>query len=166
MAEILLTRVDYRLIHAQVVSTWGKVANITKLILIDEKTGNDETLVNIYQAAATSNMAIRVYNEEKAVRLWEKNKFGDGTVFLLFKDVPTEHRMWKAGIKLPFVLLGNMPLGPDRKGLLTACGLSKADYELCKEMHDKGGLDVFARIMPDTPKIEWDSIVKALENFS
>lgn len=41
-AEIKLVRVDYRLIHGQVVARWLKVCPVRRIVLVDDVLGSDE----------------------------------------------------------------------------------------------------------------------------
>lgn len=164
MANILLTRVDFRLIHGQVITTWRKIFVVDKIVIINDELAAEEALINIYKASAPAGMTCRVYNEEKAVQLWEKNQFGDGNVMIIFRDIPSAYRMVKKGIKIPFLLIGNMPKAEGRKDLGQALSLSREDYQMLKELHE-GGLDVHAQILPGMPKVEWDAIAKALEGY-
>ena len=51
MAEIKLVRVDYRLIHGQVVARWLKVCPVRRIVLVDDVLGNDEFMSDIYKMA-------------------------------------------------------------------------------------------------------------------
>lgn len=43
MAEIALIRVDFRLVHGQVVVKWSKVAKVSKIIVINDVIAKDKT---------------------------------------------------------------------------------------------------------------------------
>lgn len=49
MAEIKLVRVDYRLIHGQVVARWLKVCPVRRIVLVDDVLGSDEFMSDIYK---------------------------------------------------------------------------------------------------------------------
>ena len=51
MAEIKLVRVDYRLIHGQVVARWLKVCPVRRIVLVDDVLGSDEFMSDIYKMA-------------------------------------------------------------------------------------------------------------------
>ena len=52
MAEIKLVRVDYRLIHGQVVARWLKVCPVRRIVLVDD------VLVNVTHKFVTSKYII------------------------------------------------------------------------------------------------------------
>ena len=45
MAEIKLVRVDYRLIHGQVVARWLKVCPVRRIVLVDDVLGDRKSVV-------------------------------------------------------------------------------------------------------------------------
>ena len=75
MAKIELARVDFRLIHGQIITRWRKVIAINKIIVIDDILAADEFMTKVYASAAPSDITVKVYTEEKALRLWNKNQY-------------------------------------------------------------------------------------------
>ena len=47
MAKVALIRVDYRLIHGQVVAKWLKDTQSTKIIIVNDVLAKDRTMGNI-----------------------------------------------------------------------------------------------------------------------
>lgn len=54
MSNIVMTRVDARLVHGQVATRWSKVLEAHQIIVVDNKTAADEFLQN------TSLLACRI----------------------------------------------------------------------------------------------------------
>ena len=117
MAEIKLTRVDFRLIHGQIVVKWCKAFEVDKIVVIDNVVAGDEFMLRVYASAVPAGIAVKAYDEAKALRLWNKNRFGEGKkVLILFKDLETCHRMIQAGMDLKSVQLGGVPPNAGQKG--------------------------------------------------
>ena len=47
MAEIKLTRVDFRLIHGQIVVKWCKAFEVDKIVVIDNVVAGDEFMLRV-----------------------------------------------------------------------------------------------------------------------
>ena len=56
MADINLVRIDFRLIHGQVVTKWVKQANANRIIIVNDMLAKDEFLASVYKMAAPSNV--------------------------------------------------------------------------------------------------------------
>ena len=52
MAELVLTRIDSRLIHGQVVTKWVGQSGANRIIVVSDELVNDEFMKNIYLMAA------------------------------------------------------------------------------------------------------------------
>ena len=101
MAEIVLTRVDFRLIHGQVVAAWNKYVNATKIVIIDDVLAQDELMQTIYTSAAPPGVKVKIYDYAKAKRLWEKNRFGEnGRVMVIFRNLQNCLKAFELGINL------------------------------------------------------------------
>ena len=60
MAEISLARVDFRLIHGQIIVKWRKVFEVNKIIVIDDILACDEFMTRVYASAAPSDVVVTV----------------------------------------------------------------------------------------------------------
>lgn len=160
MAKIELARVDFRLIHGQIITRWRKVININKIVVIDDILAADEFMTKVYASAAPSDIAVKVYTEEKAMRLWNKNQFGAGAVMILFKDIATCSRMIKEGFPLKMVQLGGVPHTEDKKLIMKAVSLNRGEMNLIKELYDDYDVDFTIQVVPENAKMEYAEIVK------
>ena len=70
MAEIKLTRVDFRLIHGQIVVKWCKAFEVDKIVVIDNVVAGDEFMLRVYASAVPAGITVKAYDEAKALRLW------------------------------------------------------------------------------------------------
>lgn len=95
MAAISLIRIDFRLIHGQVVTKWVKQANADRIIIVNDALANDEFLGSVYKMAAPSDVRVSIFTIDKAITKWEKNQFGEGNVLMLFKSVEDARSMQK-----------------------------------------------------------------------
>lgn len=65
MAEVSLVRVDFRLVHGQVVVKWSKVAKATKIIVMNDVIAADKTIKSVYKMAAPAGVKVLCYSLEK-----------------------------------------------------------------------------------------------------
>ena len=160
MATVGLIRVDFRLIHGQVITLWCKTHPADKIIIIDNALAKDEFMSMVYESAAPSGVRVRIYNEDKAIRLWEKNQYGDCKVMILFRYIQTCYHMYQKGLPMKFVQIGGVPKTPDRENVLPAVNLSAEELQQLEEM-GAHGIDVFAQVLPDHASVSLEEIKKA-----
>ena len=55
MAKQKIVRIDYRLIHGQVVAKWIKYYPVNRIIVADDELKNDAFMCDIYKMAAPGN---------------------------------------------------------------------------------------------------------------
>ncbi len=163
MAEIKMARVDFRLIHGQIVVSWCRALGVNKIVIIDNIVAGDEFMLSVYASAVPAGVIVKAYDEEKALRLWFKNRFGDDKkVLVLFKDLGTCCRLIKAGLDLKQVQLGGVPQTPDRKMVKRAVFLGPKEMRYLKELHDMG-VEITAQLIPEDSKFGYDDIVRTYE---
>ena len=165
MANINLVRVDFRLIHGQIITKWRTVCGINKIVVIDDILAADDFMIKVYASSAPAGTKVKVYSEEKALRLWNKNRFGeDADVLVLFKDVDTCYRAIKAGIELKEVQLGGEPQTPERKAIKKAVSLGEKEIAYIQELHDKYGVNFTIQVVPEDGKMGYSEIMKSYSN--
>ena len=66
MRNVVLTRVDERLIHGQVMTSWLKLCNANVILIIDAGSASNAFLKRILFAAAPKDVELQVMNEADA----------------------------------------------------------------------------------------------------
>ena len=69
MKNIRLIRVDDRLIHGQVVTSWITQTGSKKIMIIDDELYENEFLKDVFAAAAPRGIPVEVMNVDHAVPL-------------------------------------------------------------------------------------------------
>lgn len=159
MATINYVRVDYRLIHGQVIAKWIKVHPINKIIIIDEELAKDDFMLKIYENAAPPGVKVKIYDMEKALRLWNKNQFGEGSVMILLRNIMVGKEAVEKGIPLTKIQIGGAPNKGGKKNIVTAVSLDQNEIDACKALTDRG-VDVYVQLLPEDPVIDFSEITK------
>ena len=66
MKNIVLTRIDDRLIHGQVVTAWIKQYPINKILIIDDELSQNRLMERIYKAAAPMGVEVLIQSVSEA----------------------------------------------------------------------------------------------------
>ena len=151
MAEIVLCRVDSRLVHGQVMTKWVRQADANEIIIVSDTVSKDQFLLEIYKMSAPPGVEILCYGAEETVERWKEGTLLKGRVLLLFADIDTLHRVCSQGVEVKEVQVGGLGGGPDRKVVYQNITLNEKDAGLLKELADKGTTVIFQTIPEDRP---------------
>ena len=58
MKEIMLVRIDERLLHGQVITGWTKVKKINTILIIDDESANNQFTKRLLMAVAPKDMKV------------------------------------------------------------------------------------------------------------
>ena len=163
MAKRLAVRVDDRLIHGQVVTQWVKVFKAQKIVVIDDTVAKDKMQKNILKFAAPSDIKVSISSVEKAAEVWEKNKFGNLSVFVLFKDVKQIAKLKEKGVSFDEITLGNMSIVNGRKQIYKSTGFTEEEAQVLFDLQ-KDGMHIFFQTQPTDKKESLDAIWKVFPN--
>ena len=67
--SIVLARVDDRLIHGQVMTSWLNYTGATKIVVIDDVTANDSFLTMIIKTLVPANIKTEVVREDACIAM-------------------------------------------------------------------------------------------------
>ena len=142
--SIELTRVDFRLIHGQVITRWLTQCQINEIVTIDTALSKDAFMQEVFKMAAPKGVKITIVNVEDAVKRQQEGAFDKNRVMVLFKGVAELNAAVQAGLKLEKVQIGGLGGGPGRKAVNNAITLDRAELE-------KMGIEIYFQTTPDYP---------------
>lgn len=157
MGKPKMVRVDYRMVHGQIVAKWIKFRPVDRLVLADDDLINDEFMSDIYR------MAVPTYDVDivRVQDVQETLDRKDDSVLLIFKDVDAAYRAFKNGLQLEELNVGAVQSNKDRKSVVQGVSLSKEEYKKLVKMKDSG-VDVFLQPIPENNPVSIESIEKKI----
>ena len=152
MADLVLTRIDSRLIHGQVVTKWVGQSGANRIVVVSDDLVNDDFMKNIYLMAAPPSIKVDVFGTQETGEIWKNDKFGNGKVLLLFPSLAVLKQTMEAGLVLEKLQVGGLGGGPSRKVVFQNITLDDKDVEILKELNEKGIDIIFQTIPEDKPQ--------------
>ncbi|MEA5027216.1 PTS system sorbose-specific EIIB component [bioreactor metagenome] len=135
--KIVLSRIDERLAHGQVISSWTRQLQVSKILVIDDGLASDTFMTEVMKMAAPTGVDVEVMSVENAIhRIQEDNS--NSNVMLLFKSIDYAYKLVNSGFKLERLNVGNIGSGPKRKGITKRVFMSPEEIEMAKELCHKG----------------------------
>lgn len=159
MAEIKLVRIDFRLIHGQVITKWFKQSLANEILIVDDLLSQDEFMSSIYTMAAPPGATVKIYSVEEAVSQWKKSELGNGKLFVLFKNVEQAYKAWKAGFPIPELQIGGLGSAPGRKVVFGPITMDDKDAKLLNEMSLRN-VFVYLHQVPEEGKLDFEKVLE------
>lgn len=152
MAEIVLCRIDSRLIHGQVMTKWVNQSQANRIIVVSDSLAADEFMMEIYLMSAPAGVKVECYSKAEAVNNWKKDQFGNGRVLLLFPDLDSIKEVYDEGIQVAGIQVGGLGGAPSRKVVFQNITLDEKDVGTLIYLRDRGVEIIFQTIPEDVPQ--------------
>ena len=153
MATLKMVRVDYRLVHGQIVAKWIKFRPVDRLVLVDDVLINDDFMADIYRMSAGGKEVDITTVADVSQTLNRK----DDSVMLIFKDVDGAYQAFKDGLSIPELNVGAVQSAPNRKNAVQGVALSPEEYDKLVEMK-AAGINVYLQPIPETSANSLESV--------
>lgn len=147
---IALARVDNRLIHGQVVSTWIPHVHAQDLVVVDEEAAGSALMQMAMTMAVPPSLQVRIAAPESVD--WEALAASPRRVLVLLRDVEAAAAAREAGLSVSHLNLGNIHYAEGRRPLLASVFLSEPELRLLDAMAAEG-VEIEARAVPGDPKV-------------
>lgn len=129
MENLKLTRIDFRLIHGQVMTRWVAKYEIESIVVIDDRSAKSPILKKILLGAAPSGVKVLVWNVAEAAEKWKAQEFPKNNLLILFKNTSQAKAAWEAGVKFPSLQVGGIEGSGDKKNIYKNVVMSKTEAE-------------------------------------
>lgn len=160
MKNIVLARVDDRLIHGEVVSVWTPSLQVNRIIIVDDEVAADTFNKRVIKALAPNGVRCNVYSVERGADILQRDsKEASERVMVLTKTPITYDRMADLGLKLTDVNLGGMGLRGERTPFIKNVACSPDEIQSIKNLREKG-THVYYQLVPEQQVIEVDGYLK------
>lgn len=145
MQNLVLTRIDDRLIHGQVMTAWIKNRGATQVVIVDDEVAADEYMIEVLEMAIPEEIAIGIFTKEEGVQFFSQGL--EELTILLVKEPGVLNYMIDAGIAIDEVDLGGMGARSDRSVMYKNISASAAEKEEFRKLEEKGA-NVYIQVMP------------------
>ncbi len=150
--DIVLARIDNRLVHGQVGNAWAGASKANLIVVADDECANDEIQKSVMKMTADSvGIGIRFFTLQKTIDIIHKAS-PKQHIFLVCKTPENMRKLIEGGVPIESVNVGNMHRQPGKKVLHEA-----HVYVDSKDMEDfeamkKAGVNVYIQIAPGDKK--------------
>lgn len=161
MANIVLCRIDSRLIHGQVVTKWVGQAQANRIAVVSDELDADPFMKSIFMMAAPPNIKVDCFGIDEFCRSWNQDQLGTGNVLLLFPNLASVLKAVEGGFVIEKIQVGGLGGGPGRKVVFQNITLDDADETILLELKVRG-IDVYFQTIPEDKPQKLADILKRL----
>jgi len=151
--KILLARIDERLIHGQVVTSWSKETKCERIIVCNDEVATDTMRKTLLEQVAPLGVKSSVISIDKAIRLLKNPKYADVSALLLFTNPTDVLRLIEGGIDLKTINIGGMSFKEGKKQITGTISVDAKDIESFKKL-DELGIELEIRKVASDSKIK------------
>lgn len=148
MSEIVLTRIDDRLIHGQVMTAWVKKTRANQILIVDEEVAKDDFMSEILKMSALSGIDILVKGLMDAATFLKEQESENKRLIILVKAPVTIEELVENGITIDKLVVGGMGAKANRRVLYKNISASDEERTTFKKLIDQG-IPVVIHIIPD-----------------
>ncbi|MEI5990832.1 hypothetical protein A5881_002337 [Enterococcus termitis] len=157
MKMICFSRIDDRLIHGQVVTTWVNMYNIEQIIVLNDKIANDKTQKNILAMAAPQGIKVKAFPIEKFGEIIKTTEITRRTMLLFSSSVDVLTAV-NAGVPIDKLNIGGMRYQEGRERLTKALAVTPTEKEAFKGLLDQG-MEITVQMVPNDDKVDLKEVI-------
>lgn len=158
MPNIVLTRIDNRLIHGQVATQWSGVVGANLLLVANDSVAEDEFRQGLMNMAAPAYAQTRFFSLEKTINII--HKAADSQKIAIICENPQDVlKLVEGGVPIKKVNIGNMHMADGKRQVATSVAVDDDDVAVFKKLQDLG-VELEIRRVPDTPIESIDKLFK------
>lgn len=137
MANILLTRIDNRLIHGQVATQWCGTIGANLILVANDKVANDKVRQGLMDMAAPTGVATRYFTIQKTIEIIHKAADRQ-KIFIVVESPEDVLKLVEGGVDIKKVNIGNMHMSEGKKQVATTVAVDDKDLDAFKALESKG----------------------------
>ena len=136
--EIPLLRIDNRLIHGQVASSWAKIVKCDAIFAISDDVAKDELRTKLLLQVAPAHLQAYVISVDKAIKVWHNPMYADRKVLWLVTKPGDIVRLIEGGVDIKKVNVGGMTHREGCKLISQAVAIDADDLAAFKKLNEMG----------------------------
>ncbi|PJG82540.1 mannose/fructose/sorbose PTS transporter subunit IIA [Caviibacterium pharyngocola] len=151
--NISLLRIDDRLIHGQVATSWAKAVKCEAIFAISDEVANDDLRRELLLQIVPEGLKGYVITVDKAIKVYHNPKYAGKNILWLVTKPADALRLIEGGVKIDKINVGGMTYKDGNKLLSDAVTVGKADVEAFKKLLELG-VDLSMQKVASNPKVE------------
>ncbi|MHC5228440.1 PTS system mannose/fructose/N-acetylgalactosamine-transporter subunit IIB [Enterococcus sp. LJL99] len=155
--SIELVRIDDRLIHGQVATTWLKDYDIEQVIIADDEVSQNEMKKTMVTVAAPTGIRVHVFPVDKFIQVQKENPIKRRTLLLFTQPIDVQKAL-DQGVDISEVYVGGMRSTSERRRISKAVNISPEEEAIFQSLAERG----VSLIIQTVPRDEKNELIDLL----
>lgn len=156
--SIVLARVDDRLIHGQVVTSWVSYSEGKRIIIVDNDTANDPFMTNLNKKLAPMGTTVEVYTVNDAIPILKECVADSRIKAIVLGRFPQPFLYAvEQGVEIKELIIGGMGMRGKRTPLFRNISADLEERAAMKRLNELG-CKVYCRILPKDKPVDVSQI--------
>lgn len=147
--DIVLTRVDNRLIHGQVATQWNSTLGSNLILVANDNVAGNKMRQNLMDMAAPTDVATRYFSIEKTIEVIHKAS-PKQHIFVVVETPEDALKLVEGGVPIKKLNIGNMHMTEGKRQVATTVAVNDEDVTTFRALQEKG-VELEIRRVPSTP---------------
>lgn len=148
---IKLVRIDYRLLHGQVVFAWSKALGITRTIVVNDEAATDDFKKMSLNLSKPSGMKLNIFTVDETIKKMPKIEQLSDNIMLIFGNTEETLKFCEAYSKIEEINYGGLPNKEGAEQYSNAIHLLPSEVEDSKKLKDLG-IHLYMQQVPTSKK--------------
>ncbi|OQM34419.1 PTS mannose transporter subunit IIAB [bacterium endosymbiont of Pedicinus badii] len=162
--NLSLIRIDDRLIHGQVVTSWTKSTKANRIIVVNDEISKDLIRKTLLTQVPPPGISAHVVSIEKFIKVYQNPKYSKDRVILLFTNPKDVFKVLEKGVKFKSVNIGGMSFKEGKKQIHSSISVSSEDIKYFLKLH-KLGIELEIRKVATEKSVNLIKLIKKANNI-
>ena len=158
MPNIVLTRIDNRLIHGQVATQWSGVIGANLLLVANDEVSTNKMRQNLMKMAAPSYAQTRFFSIDKTIEIIH-NASDKQKIFLICENPQDVLRLVEGGVPVTKLNIGNMHMAEGKRQVVGSVAVDDSDIAAFRKLQELG-VELEIRRVPQEKAESLDKLFK------
>ena len=150
MPNIVLTRIDNRLIHGQVATQWTSSVGANLLLVANDAVANDPMRQGLMKMACPAQASTRFFSIEKTCAVI--HKAADSQKIAIICETPQDVvALVEGGVPIKSCNIGNMHMSEGKRQVATSVAVDDADVKAFRRLQELG-VELYIQRVPSIAK--------------
>ena len=155
MRNVVLARIEERLLHGQVFTKWMQATHANVIVLADDDLVNDKFTCKIFMGMKPAGTELQIFTVDQAIEYLKEDSPENEKVMLLTKCAQSFLRMNEAGVVYDKIICGSAAVSGNkygkRKKLIRDLFASDSEKDAMRALIDKGVTMVYQLAIDNAP---------------
>ncbi|KXT59928.1 PTS system, mannose-specific IIA or IIB component [Streptococcus oralis] len=152
-----LVRIDDRLIHGQVATTWTRNYEIEQILIINDEAKNDPVQHSVANFAVPAGVKVMIFGVKQFAEVMKKSDIKKRTMLLFTNPIDIKFLV-DEGLQINEVNAGGMRFRDGRRRLEKAISVTDEEHQAFLDLMDKE-IHINVQMVPKDPRIDYRTLI-------